>query len=59
VEKFFYIAALLTAPFIVSAKDSIPSGMYLELFLGAKAGGGSNHQELVTKLKKGQISARL
>ena len=34
------------------AQQQIPKGTYLELFYGAKSGGGSNHHQLVSRLKK-------
>jgi hypothetical protein len=40
-----------TLPLFCFAQQQIPKGTYLELFYGAKSGGGSNHHQLVSQLK--------
>jgi hypothetical protein len=51
-RKVVFILAVIAIHSTVFAKGTIPAGIYMELYYGAKSGGGSEHHVLVAELKK-------
>jgi hypothetical protein len=50
-RKMTFIISAIVINSTVLAECVIPTGTYIELYLGAKSGGGKEHHILVEKLK--------
>lgn len=54
-RKIYFVVIAFAMQSTAFAKDNIPAGVYMELFYGAKSGGGKEHHSLVAKLKKDDV----